>query len=109
MTTADLALHARALDRRQVVEPAAVAVVLAVAYLVAQPFSADLAAQVYRTDLFEEFGFTLWNGQWYAGHHTPGYSIVFPPLAALLGGPEVVGALSTLAAAALFERIVTRH
>jgi hypothetical protein len=104
MTTADLALHVRAYDRRQVVEPLAVAVALAVTYLVAQPFSADLAAQVYRTDMFEEFGFTLWNGQWFAGHHTPGYSVLFPPLAALLG-PRLVGALAAVAAAVLFERL----
>ena len=59
--------------------------------------------------LFEREGFTIWNGHWYAGHHTPGYSILFPPLAALLGGPEVVGALSTIASAAIFGEIVRRH
>ena len=73
------------------------------------PRISDLPAAEFRTWLFETEGFTIWNGQWYAGHHTPGYSIVFPPLAALLGGPEVVGAISTLASAAIFERIVRRH
>ena len=104
MTTADLALHLRARDRRPGVEPLLVALALALAYLILQPVSADLAAQVARTDMFEEFGFTLWNGQWFAGHHTPGYSVLFPPLAAVLG-PRLVGALSAVAAAVLFERL----
>jgi hypothetical protein len=104
MTTADLAIHARTHDRRRVVEPLLVAVALALTYLIVAPASADLAAQVYRTDLFKEFGFTLWNGQWFAGHHTPGYSVLFPPLASVLG-PRLVGALSAVAAAVLFERL----
>ena len=104
MTTADLAIHARTHDRRRVGEPLLVAAALALTYLIVAPASADLAAQVYRTDLFKEFGFTLWNGQWFAGHHTPGYSVLFPPLASVLG-PRLVGALSAVAAAVLFERL----
>lgn len=87
---------------------ALIAGALAVLYLLVDPPSADLAAQVYRTGLFEREGFTLWNGAWYGGHHTPGYSVLFPPLAALLG-PRVVGALSAVASAWLFDRIVTAH
>src|SRR3954451_5713190 len=104
MTSAQVALPIRPAGRRAVAEPLAVAVALAVAYLIVQPVSADLAAQVYRTDLFKEFGFTLWNGQWFAGHHTPGYSVLFPPLASVLG-PRLVGALSAVVAAVLFERL----
>src|SRR3954451_15669841 len=104
MTSAQVALPIRPAGRRAVAEPLAVAVALAVAYLIVQPVSADLAAQVYRTDLFKEFGFTLWNGQWFSGHHTPGYSVLFPPLASVLG-PRLVGALSAVAAAVLFERL----
>ncbi len=77
------------------------AAVLAAAYLVAAPTSADLAAQMYRADL----GLVVWDNGWYAGHHMPGYSVLFPPLAALLG-PQLVGALSAVASAALFERLV---
>ena len=43
--------------------------------------TADLAAQEYRTWL----GLVVWDGGWYGGHHVPGYSLLFPPLAALLG------------------------
>jgi hypothetical protein len=81
------------------------AAVLAALYLVLHPSSADLAAQTYRTTLFEQAGFTLWDNGWYAGHHVPAYSILFPPLSALLG-PRVVGTLSAVAAAWAFERLV---
>jgi hypothetical protein len=77
------------------------AAVAAGAYLVLAPLSADLAAQEYRADL----GLVLWDNGWYGGHHMPGYSVLFPPLAALLG-PRLVGALSAVAAAWLFERLV---
>jgi hypothetical protein len=91
-------------SRRTALEALAVAAALAIGYLVAHPASADLAAQVYRTDLFRRVGFTLWNGQWFGGHHTPGYSVLFPPLGAVLG-PRLVGALAAVAAAVLFERL----
>jgi hypothetical protein len=79
----------------------ALAAVLAAAYLVLAPPSADLAAQEYRGDL----GLVLWDNGWYGGHHMPGYSVLFPPLAAVLG-PRLVGALSAVASAWLFERLV---
>jgi hypothetical protein len=108
MTTAALALPNAALRRRGPLEALLVAAALAVAYLVLHPFSADLAAQVYRTELFQRVGFTLWNGQWFAGHHAPGYSVLFPPLAAAIG-PRVVGALAAVASALLFERLARPH
>jgi hypothetical protein len=86
----------------------AVAAVLAVLYLVIDPPSADLAAQVYRAGHFGREGLALWDNAWYAGHHMPGYSLVFPPLASLLG-PRLVGALSAVASAFLFERIADEH
>jgi hypothetical protein len=81
-----------------------VAALLAAAYLVLDPPSADLAAQEYRSDLFATHGLVLWNNGWYAGHHIPGYSLLFPPLGALIG-PQVTGALCAVGAAWLFERI----
>ena len=88
--------------------PAALAAVAAAAYLLVDPRTVDLAAHDYRTALFEREGFGVWNGNWYGGHHTPGYSLLFPPLAALLG-PQLVGALAAVAAAALFEPLARRH
>jgi hypothetical protein len=86
----------------------AVAAVLAALYMVVDPPSADLAAQVYRSDYFGHEGLALWDNAWYAGHHMPGYSILFPPLGWLLG-PRLVGALSAVASALLFERIADEH
>ena len=54
------------------------------------PQVGDLAAQVFRTELFQHAGLAIWNGSWYGGHYTLTYSLLFPPLAALLG-PQVVG------------------
>jgi hypothetical protein len=81
------------------------AAVLAAVYLIVQPPSADLAAQFYRTELFKREGFAIWDNAWYAGHHLPGYSMLFPPLGALLGA-RLAGALAAVASAALFEQLV---
>lgn len=91
--------------RAHVALPFALAASLAALWLAIGPPTPDLAAQVYRTGLFAREGFTVWNGFWFGGHHTPGYSILFPPLAATLG-PRVVGAMAAVASAVLFARIV---
>jgi hypothetical protein len=88
--------------------PAAVAAALALVYLIWQPRTVDLAAHEFRAELFGREGFTIWNGQWYGGHHTPAYSILSPPLAWLLS-PRVVLALAAVSAAALFEPLAHRH
>lgn len=74
---------------------------IAAAWLALTPHTVDMAAHTFRADLFGREGFTIWNGNWYAGHHTPGYSTLFPPLAWALG-PWLAGALSAVAAAAVF-------
>ncbi len=84
--------------------PPALAAALAAVYLIWQPPSLDLAAAEYRSWLFGEQGLAVWNGNWYGGHHLPGYSLLFPPLGHWLG-PRIVGALAVVAAAWLFERI----
>jgi hypothetical protein len=72
-------------------------------WLLVDPRTPDLAGQVYRANLFREAGFVVWDGRWYGGHDMPGYSLLFPPLGALLG-VRAVGAAAVLASAALFER-----
>jgi len=81
------------------------AAALVLLWLLVDPRTPDLAAQVYRVGLFEHGGFAVWDEHWYAGHALPGYSLLFPPLASLLG-LRVLAALSVLASAALFERLV---
>ena len=102
---------AAALPRRidfERLAPVLAAALLAAAYLLIEPRTVDLAAHEFRAELFAREGFTLWNGQWYGGHHTVAYSVLFAPLAWLLG-PQVVGALSAVAAAALFEPLARGH
>jgi hypothetical protein len=82
----------------------AAAAALAAIYVVAGPVFPDLAAQVYRSRLFAHHGFALYDARWYAGHHLPGYSVLFPPLGALLGA-RAAGAVATVAAVALFDRL----
>ncbi|MDX6663843.1 MAG: hypothetical protein QOG68_49, partial [Solirubrobacteraceae bacterium] len=81
-----------------------VAAALAVLYLVLDPPSADLAAQTYRVDLFDRAGWSVWDNGWYAGHHLPGYSVLFPPLGSALG-LHVVAALSLVGATAAFTKL----
>ena len=90
------------------VAPVLVALLFAIAYLIWQPRTVDLAAHTFRAELFGEEGFTIWNGQWYGGHHTPAYSIISPPLAWLLS-PPVALACAAVACAALFPPLARGH
>jgi hypothetical protein len=78
---------------------------LALAMLIWSPPVGDLAAQVFRTELFQRAGLAIWNGSWYGGHYTLTYSLLFPPLAALLG-PQLVGMLAVVASSYFFDRLV---
>jgi hypothetical protein len=78
---------------------------LAAVYLIAAPPSPDLAAASYRSDLFARVGFSLWDNSWYGGHHLLAYSVLAPPLGALVG-PRLVAAVSLTAATALFALLV---
>jgi hypothetical protein len=87
----------------------AVAVPLALAYLIVQPPAGDLTAAIYRGDLFARVGFVLRDSGWYAahGHYLPGYSLLSPELGAWLGVYTVLS-LSAVATAALFGLIAQR-
>jgi hypothetical protein len=106
----DAPRHSRArLDAPPWAWALAVAVPLALAYLIVAPPAADLAAATYRSELFARVGFTLRDNGWYAvhGHYLPGYSLLSPALGAWLG-VRVVPALSAIAASVLFGLIVQR-
>jgi hypothetical protein len=96
-----------AIDPRRLA-PALAAGVLAAIYVIVSPPSLDLAAHLLRAKLFKAEGFGIWNNWWYGGHHVPGYSVLFPPLASALS-PQLVGALASTATAALFEPLAWRR
>jgi hypothetical protein len=89
-------------------EPGLVAAALGVAYLIVQPDSADHAAQVFRSGLFDSQGFSAWDNFWFGGHHLPGYGLLLPALGSLIG-PRVVGVLAAIAASLLFSAIAYRR
>ncbi len=83
----------------------ALSAALALAMLAWNPRVGDLAAQVFRAELFQHAGLAIWNGSWYGGHYTLTYSVLFPPLASLLG-VQVVGLLAVVACSYFFDRLV---
>lgn len=90
------------------IAPGLLAALLALLWLAFGPATPDLAAQVYRTGLFEREGWAIFDLSWYGGHHMPGYSLLFGPLGSLFG-VRLAGALAAVASAILFEQIVHRR
>jgi hypothetical protein len=86
----------------------AVAGTIAVGWALWQPPVRDLAGHLFRMDQYEAVGWHVWNNLWYGGHHTPGYSVLFPPVAALLG-IGLTGVLAATSAAGCFAALVHRH
>ncbi len=72
------------------------------------PPSPDLAALRFRVHLFSTDGFSLWDNNWYGGHYLPSYSLIFPPVATLLG-VRITGVLAVTSSTALFWQIVREH
>ena len=90
--------RASGVDMRRIA-PALLAGVLAAAYVIIAPGSGDLAAHLLRAKLFSAEGFGLWNNWWYAGHPVLLYSVLFPPVAAVLT-PQLAAAIAATATAA---------
>jgi hypothetical protein len=84
--------------------PWALAAALALLWLALAPRTPDLAAQVYRVSLWAREGFSVWDGAWYAGHHLPAYSLLYPLL-----GARVTGVVTAVCSALLFDRLAGRH
>jgi hypothetical protein len=99
--------HASTLPWRRVA-PVLTAGLLAAVYVIVSPPSQDLAAHLFRAQLFSQQGFGLWNDYWYGGHHILGYSVLFPAVSALLT-PQLAAALAATATAAVFEPLARRH
>ncbi|MHB8671668.1 MAG: hypothetical protein ACYDAD_14105 [Acidimicrobiales bacterium] len=87
----------------------ALAGVVAALLLWLGPHGGDLAAHAYQRSLFMHSGFTLWNNFWYAGQYSfITYSILYYPLAAVLGIP-LLAVLSLAAGAVGFTLVVTQR
>jgi hypothetical protein len=92
------------LGREALISAAAAATVASLLAWLGPPGS-DLAAHAYQRTLFLEHGFTLWNNFWYAGRYSfVTYSVLYYPLAALLGIRLL--AVATIALAALAFAVV---
>jgi hypothetical protein len=85
-----------------------IAVLFAVAYLLAAPMGLDLSAQLAHAQLAESHWPALLNLHWYSGFNPLGYSVLSPPVMALLGvrlSTAVAYVASVVLFAALLQRI----
>ncbi|HZT84569.1 MAG TPA: hypothetical protein VE984_04005 [Gaiellaceae bacterium] len=73
------------------------------------PPGGDLAAHEYQRSLFLVHGFTLWDNFWYAGRYAfVSYSVLYYPLAALLG-IHLLTVLTVAVSATAFALLVERE
>jgi hypothetical protein len=75
-----------------------VAAAAGVAIVLLARWGPDWPAQEFRAWIAAHDGMTMWTSRWYAGSALPGYSVLYPPIAAVLGA-GATGLLSTIAAA----------
>jgi hypothetical protein len=85
----------------------AVAAAVAIAWALWQPPVRDLAAHLFRIQQYEAVGLQMWNNLWYGGHLTPGYSTLFPPVAAEIG-IGATGVVAAVVAAGCFAALIHR-
>src|SRR5256714_8349055 len=96
--------RAHPLAREAVLSAAAAASLAALVAWLGPPGS-DLAAHAYQRAIYLRHGFELWNNFWYAGRYSfVTYSLLYYPLAALLGIRLL--AVATVALAALAFAVV---
>ena len=84
--------------------PPLAAAVACTAFALWNPPLRDLAAHTFRADFFDAHGFAFQNNSWYGGHYLLSYSVLFPPLAALLS-PIWAAAVAAVTSAWVFDRI----
>lgn len=94
-------------DRGTVVTTAAFAAVLGALYLALPAMGSDLSAQVAHAEFLADHGLTPIDLRWYGGTNQFGYSLVSPPVMALIG-VRVTGALALAGAAAAFAALLVR-
>src|ERR1700745_992902 len=92
----------RLLAREAAISPASL-------FLWATPPGIDWAAHAYQRTFLLQHGFAIWNNFWYAGRYSfVTYSVLYYPLAALLG-IKVLALASVSAAAFAFSMVVFRE
>jgi hypothetical protein len=84
-----------------------IAVLSAVAYLMAAPMGRDLSAQMAHAQLAESHWPAVLNLRWYGGFDPLGYSVLSPPVMALLG-VRLTTALAYVASTVLFAALLQR-
>ena len=82
-----------------------IAVLFAVAYLVAPPMGRDFSAQLAHAELAESHWPELLDLRWYSGFNPLGYSVLSPPVMALLGVP-LTTALAYVATVLFFAALL---
>jgi len=90
-----------------VVVSGAIAVVIAVAYLLAPPMGRDYSAQLAHAELARQHWPELLDVRWYGGFNPLGYSVWSPAVIALLGVP-LATALGYIASVVLFAALLKR-
>lgn len=87
--------------------PLGIAVLISAIYLLLDLRGGDLAAHLFRAELFKREGLTVWNYNWYGGHHTVSYGVMFPFLSATLG-VRLAGTLTYLIVVLLFSDLIRK-
>ncbi|HZU20580.1 MAG TPA: hypothetical protein VE982_05140 [Gaiellaceae bacterium] len=104
-----MSLAERKLFAREATISTTLAATLAALLLWATPPGIDWAAHAYQRTFLLEHGFQIWNNFWYAGRYSfVTYSVLYYPLAALLG-IRVLALASVAAAAYAFTMVVLRQ
>ena len=100
---------ARATIVREAWIAAGAALAFSAALLLLLPSGSDLAAHEYQLSLFAQHGLTLWDNFWYGGRYTfVTYSVLYYPLAALLG-IKLLALAGIAVAAAAFTLVTARE
>jgi hypothetical protein len=94
-------------SRRSAALVANLSFVLGIVVVLFARWGPDWPAQEYRAGFAVHNGLLAWTDQWYAGQALPGYSVLYPVFAALLGAAGT-GVLATTAAAWLADRLLPR-
>jgi hypothetical protein len=90
-----------------IVVAGSLAILLAAAYLLAAPMGRDLSAQLAHAQLAEQHWPDLLDLRWYGGYDPLGYSVLSPPVMALLG-VRLTTALAYVASVVLFAAVLQR-